>query len=112
KFGDDAFEAELAGGLENLVAVGFESLDEHQGFARAIQQPFKQPLAFEIVYRAQVVAIEVKQVEGMIADAWAFALAEFTAQLLEIRNAVGPVNHRFAVDDDAAGFQLARRGRN
>src|SRR5437764_4296241 len=81
-FGDQAFQSELAGIPEYLLTVGFDVLNEHKGFGRVFQQRLKQPLALDKRGFAQVVPVEIKQVEGVIAYAVALARSQLAPQLL------------------------------
>src|SRR5207249_187834 len=102
-----AFQSELAGIPEYLLTVGFDVLNEHKGFGRVFQQRLKQPLALDKRGFAQVVSVEIKQVEGVIAYAVALARSQLAPQLLEIRQAVPAVDDCLAIDNRALQAQTA-----
>jgi len=65
---------------------------------RAFQHFFQQALAFDIPDVAQIVTIEIKQIEGMLANPAALVPAKLAPQRLKIRPARIPIDDSFPVN--------------
>lgn len=90
--------------LEHLLAVAGEVLAIAQRRAQsvAVEQLLQQPLALDLRDGAQVVTVEVEQVERVVLDAALPSARERRLELGEVGAAVLD-DDRFAVDDGLAG---------
>ena len=61
--GDDSFEAVLARGLQHLFARAGKSLGDAQ-YGRGVTTASSSSPAFDEVHLAQIVAVQIQQVEG------------------------------------------------
>jgi hypothetical protein len=82
-----------------LAIIHFEVLDVDNFRRRFRRQLLQCALAFDQRRSAQIVAVEIKQVESGIYQAIGVLLCEFPAQRLEVRQAGIAVHRRFAVHD-------------
>jgi hypothetical protein len=97
--------------LEHARAVGFEVFDIDQNFGCAFEKPLQLLLAFHVLKLPQVAAVEIKQIEGMIAQSAGFAFAELPPQRLKIGKAGRAVRNGFAVKNCMPRLQaFCRRG--
>ena len=110
ELGDDALQAEPAGVLQNEVAALGEVLAVlENAFACTSASRAQRGLAVEQRGGAQVLAVQMQQVEEVVAEAVAAALAQVRLQGAEVRHAVVGLDHHLAVEECGDDRQRVQR---
>jgi hypothetical protein len=113
QLGHDAFQPELAGmAIDGLAVLLFEELGEGNRFRSLGKHAPQRGLARHQGRAAQVVSVEIKQVEGMIDETVGVLFRELAPELLKVRQAGVAQYGGFPVDDQVVRRQCLRRLRD
>jgi hypothetical protein len=85
--------------IDGVTLFQLEELGVHDDGRRSRQQAFERALAFDQRCGAQVVPVEIEQIERVVDQLAGAFLSELPAQRLEIRQAGGSEHGGLAVDD-------------
>ena len=109
KLGDNAFQAQPAGVSQHQGAILLKMAAVADDAAVTADDLFQQFLALDQRNVAQIVAVEMKQVEDVEAKAITAALAEIGLQRGKIRCAGDRLDHELAVDQRRADREIGQR---
>src|SRR5690348_3982389 len=105
---DDAFELEIAGARKNQIGVALDVGRIKKGRADPFQQRFQFFLPLNERASAQILAIEMKEIENIIAEA-AASFRQRLLQCAEIGMALFVGDGNFSVEESCAAWQIRKR---